>query len=98
MMTFEKLEIGNEVYWLDDPEYTGKILKIDSEIQKALIEFTEPVYFKCMIPISKIRKIEVEDESKTNLTNKEKQELKEIYIELALATNDKKWFLELTKG
>lgn len=100
-------KVGSAVCWVTDNTYKGIIWQIDPNDETAFVEFVYPKHFKMRI---KLDSLILESELKadgiwtkpkpdlcTRLSAEENEELRQLYIELALATNDKKWFMELTE-
>lgn len=104
----EIFKVGTIVKWRKDEKYIGIIEEINLEYQKAFVAFTHPSAFKCYVAFENLVVGEIVEQPKkkqrrkrkepTRLSQEEKEDLRKLYIELALATNDKEWFLELTGG
>lgn len=96
-------EIGSAVQWKEDPNYKGIVWEINKQEGTAYVEFLYPSCFSQRIALDEIElsgtnPITQAIQDTTRLSPSEIDDLRKLYIELALATHDQEWFEELVNG
>ena len=97
-MGFKILRIGDYVKNLTKTNHYGTIVE-QLDFETFVVEYAIPYPYKEIVNYDDIIKFEKGSESfvRKPVVSKEQQiELLKVYIDLALQTNDKDWFLELT--